>query len=188
MNDNDASGRSWGPSQQPPQWGPPPPAPRRSRSVKRVLTHTAAVALGLVIGLVIGSAGAGDSDSKSSTPTATVTATTTATETETETEAAPPTKETPAPTPSPTKKAPAGEIPGDGTYIVGEDFKPGTYRTDDPKDSAIPDCYWARMSGTSGEFDEIIANGNTAGPTTVTISASDEAFQTTECKTWKRTG
>ncbi|WP_223188435.1 hypothetical protein [Streptomyces sp. TRM68416] len=142
--------------------------------------------LGLVIGLVIGSAGAGDSDSTSSTPTATVTATTTATETETE--AAPPTKETPAPTPTPTKKAPGGEIPGDGTYIVGEDFKPGTYRTDGPKDSAIPDCYWARMSGTSGELDEIIANGNTAGPTTVTISASDEAFQTTGCKTWKRTG
>ncbi|MFF7647087.1 hypothetical protein [Streptomyces canus] len=154
--------------------------------MKRVLTHTAAAVLGLIIGAVIGSASADDSDStsKGTTPSATVTATTTATVTE----SAPRTKEALASTPSATKKAQSGGIPGDGTYVVGEDIRPGTYRTDGPGDSAIPNCYWAPLSGTSGELNEIIANGNTTGPTTVTISASDEAFQTTGCKTWKRTG
>ncbi|MCD7437291.1 hypothetical protein K4B79_03535 [Streptomyces lincolnensis] len=188
MNDNDASGPARGSSEQPPPWGPqqPPPAPRRSRSVKGVLTHTAAAVLGLIIGAVIGSGGADDSDSKGkdTAPSAMVTVTRTATETE----SAPPAEETPTPTPNPTRKAPDGEIPGDGTYIVGDDIRPGTYRTDGPEESVIPNCYWARLSGTSGEFDEIIANANTAGPTTVTISASDGAFQTTGCKTWKRTG
>ncbi|MDH6521816.1 cytoskeletal protein RodZ [Streptomyces sp. SAI-135] len=155
--------------------------------MKSILTHTAAVALGLIIGAVIGSSSANDSDS-STTPPATVTATTTATETATETESAPPTKEAPAATPSAAKKALAGEIPGDGTYIVGEEVRSGTYRTDGPEDAALPNCYWARLSGTSGELNEIIANANTTGPTTVTISASDKAFQTTGCMTWKRTG
>ncbi|MEU5434500.1 hypothetical protein AB0G73_14150 [Streptomyces sp. NPDC020719] len=186
MNGNDASGRQWGPSEQPPQWGPqPPPPPRKSRSVKGVLTHTAAAVLGLVIGAAIGSSTADKSGSKGITPSETVTATKTATETET---AAPSEKETPTPTPSETKIAPAGEIPGDGTYVVGKDIKPGTYRTNGPEDDAFPNCYWARLSGTSGEFNEIIANANTAGPTTVTISAADRAFQTTGCQTWKRAG
>ncbi|MDQ0605278.1 hypothetical protein QF037_009623 [Streptomyces canus] len=184
MNDKDTPGRPWGPSEQPAQWGPqPPPAPRRPRSAKGVLTHTAAAVLGLIIGAIIGSSTADDSGSKDTAPSATATATTTATET-----ASAPTP-TPTPTPSPTKEeAPAGEIPGDGTYVVGEDIKPGTYRTDGPDDSVVSNCYWARLSGTSGEFDEIIANSNTAGPATVTISASDAAFQTTGCKTWKKTG
>jgi hypothetical protein len=184
MNGNDASGRQWGPSHQPPQQEPqPPPAPRKTRSVKSVLTHTAAAVAGLIIGALIGSGGSDDARSKGTAPTTTVTATSTATETET---AAPSTKKTP--TPSEATKPPAGKIPGDGTYIVGTDIKPGTYRTDGPEDTAIPNCYWARLQATSGEFSDIIANGNTAGPTTVTISASDKAFQTTGCKTWTRTG
>lgn len=107
--------------------------------------------------------------------------------TQTET-AAPPASEALTPTPSATEKAPAGEFPGDGTYVVGKDIKSGTYRTDGAEDGGFPNCYWARLSGTSGEFKEIIANENSKGPTTVTIFAGDKAFKTTGCQTWKRTG
>lgn len=73
----------------------------------------------------------------------------------------------------------AGAIPGDGTFLVGEDIQPGTYRTDGGEY-----CYWARLADTSGEFEGIITNGNTQGPTTVTISASDAAFETNGCSDW----
>jgi hypothetical protein len=39
---------------------------------------------------------------------------------------------------------------------------------------------------TSGGFAVIIANGNSEGPTTVTISKSDGAFQTSGCKMWQK--
>lgn len=81
------------------------------------------------------------------------------------------------------KQKAANTIPGDGVFLVGEDVKPGTYRT---QGSAGLGCYWARLSGTSGNFDEIITNGNAEGPTTVTIAKSDKAFETSGCQEWKR--
>lgn len=70
-------------------------------------------------------------------------------------------------------------IPGSGVYLVGEDIKPGTYRSDGSQ------CYWARLSGTSGEFEHIIANDNVEGTAYVTIAASDVAFETSRCGEWK---
>ncbi|MET9833614.1 hypothetical protein ABZ078_30890 [Streptomyces sp. NPDC006385] len=183
MNGNDAPGQQWGP--------PQAPAPRTSRSARSALTHTLAVVLGLIIGGVIGASTAGDSGTESTPPPPTATATATVTETATATTTAPapaPEEDTPTAGRTTTPAGPADEIPGDGTYVVGQDIEPGTYRTAGPEETALPNCYWARLSGTSGEFDEIIANGNTAGPTTVTISAGDEAFQTTGCQTWEKTG
>lgn len=78
----------------------------------------------------------------------------------------------------------AGTIPP-GTYLVGEDVPAGTYRTDGPGDGTFEMCYWARLSGTSGEFDELIANGMEEGPATVTIRDSDAAFETRGC-TWEQ--
>ncbi|MFF6982457.1 hypothetical protein ACFZAV_33395 [Streptomyces sp. NPDC008343] len=153
--------------------------------MRNVLTHTLAVVLGLIVGAVIGSSTADNSDTKGTTPSATATATETVTATPTTTA---PEEESPTPSETKTPEDSINQIPGDGTYVVGKDIRPGTYRTEGPEDTAIPNCYWARLSGTSGEFNEIIANGNTAGPTTVTISASDKAFQTTGCKTWKMAG
>lgn len=75
----------------------------------------------------------------------------------------------------------SGTIPGDGTFLVGEDIQPGTYQTDGGGEFG---CYWARLADTSGEFEGIIANGNPQGPTTVTISASDAAFETNGCSDW----
>ncbi|MGW3286981.1 hypothetical protein ACWDR3_20320 [Streptomyces sp. NPDC001002] len=71
---------------------------------------------------------------------------------------------------------------------MSEEIKPGTYRTDGPQGGLITSCYWARLSSTSGEFKDIIANGSTEGQTTVTIASTDKAFTTTGCKTWQKVG
>jgi len=74
------------------------------------------------------------------------------------------------------QKVAEGTIPGDGIFLVGDDIAPGEYR------SEAADCYWARLSGTSGDFEEIIANGN--GATVVTIAESDYAFESRLCDEW----
>jgi hypothetical protein len=66
---------------------------------------------------------------------------------------------------------------GDGTYIVGENLEPGLYRS-----TGTSLCYWERMSGFGGTFDEIIANGNEG--TIVEIQASDAGFKTERCGQW----
>lgn len=88
--------------------------------------------------------------------------------------------EVPGPTETVTAKpkGPSGTIAEDGTWLVGVDIKPGTYR------ASGGNCYWERLSGMSGEFDDIIANGN--GPSTVTIKSGDEAFHSQTCAPWER--
>lgn len=73
----------------------------------------------------------------------------------------------------------------DGTHVIGEDIKPGTYRTHGNDGSSLG-CYWERLSGFSGEFDEIIANGtkNSGEPEVVTISNNDAGFKTQGCGKW----
>lgn len=68
----------------------------------------------------------------------------------------------------------------EGVNLVGVDVQPGTYRSDNA------DCYWARLSGTSGSFDDIIANSN--GATVVTIDPSDNAFESRQCAPWTQVG
>lgn len=93
---------------------------------------------------------------------------------------------TPQPTPPPTQSGPASSF-GDGTFVVGTDVVAGTYKTTGSATSGLP-CYWARLKNTSGDFSAIIANGNPTGPTTVTISRSDGAFETSGCNQWRKTG
>lgn len=74
----------------------------------------------------------------------------------------------------------------DGTWLVGEDIEPGTYRTGGPQSAgAFGNCYHARLSGTSGELDDIISNDNSQGPTVITIRESDVAFETNGCQPWE---
>ena len=97
----------------------------------------------------------------------------------------------PAPTkaaaPAPTTAARV-VIPGDGTYIVGSDIKPGRYKTTGPADSSFPNCYWERDRDLDGGVGSIIANDNTQGQTTVQIRSSDAAFKTTGCADWVKVG
>lgn len=75
--------------------------------------------------------------------------------------------------------AEAGTIPGDGTFLVGTDIQPGTYRSAAPSSG---NCYWARLASLEG-FD-ITNNGNSAGPSVVEIAASDAAFESSGCDDW----
>lgn len=70
---------------------------------------------------------------------------------------------------------------GDGTYVVGEDVAPGTYRA-----AATPGCYWARLS--SLDTGDIIDNDNANGPVVLEILPSDKAIQVTRCGTFHRSG
>lgn len=74
----------------------------------------------------------------------------------------------------------------DGTFVVGTDIAPGTYKTEGPYPRALPNCYWARLKGVSGELGDVITNGNTRGPTTVTIKPGDTAFKSNGCATWTK--
>lgn len=70
---------------------------------------------------------------------------------------------------------------GEGIFIVNGDIAPGTWRS-----SGGESCYWARLSGFSGQFDDIIANDNATGPTVVTINESDAGFESSRCGTWTK--
>lgn len=191
------------PPSQPPQWGgpqgpqpyvpPPVVVPRPGWARKRIVIPSAVVLF--LVGVGIGGAGGDESgavaDSKAA-PTVTATATVTAkpaAETAGKVKPAPTVTVTKTTAPKvvtkPKPKA-AAVIPGDGTFVVGTEVKPGTYKTSGPAESSFPNCYWARLKGTSGGFGDIIANGNPKGQTTITISSSDGAFETSGCKEWKK--
>ena len=93
---------------------------------------------------------------------------------------------TPTPTPAPTvTPAPtATPIPpqgfGDGTWIVGSEIQPGTYAAGPGLDF----CTWKRLSGFSGEFEDIIEFDFSSRPI-VTISASDTGFESGGCNKWE---
>ena len=69
---------------------------------------------------------------------------------------------------------------GDGTWVVGSDVKAGTYRSSQTGNG----CYWQRLSGFSGELDDIIANGVTDAIWAVEIASTDAGFSTERCGTW----
>ena len=78
--------------------------------------------------------------------------------------------------------APKGFSFGDGTYRVGPaGVPPGTYKA--PGGGS---CYWERLSGFSGELNDIIANDVATRNPIVTIAPSDAGFNTSDCGTWKR--
>src|SRR5690625_1057558 len=85
-----------------------------------------------------------------------------------------------APVAQPEQETNDGGI-GDGTHIVGEDIEPGEYRADGGEF-----CYWERLSGTSGEFDDLITNDLGPGSHVVTIAESDAAFSSQDCGEWTK--
>lgn len=120
-----------------------------------------------------------------STSTSTVTSTATVTDPgSTTTTTAPPEATTKTKTETVTAEPPPPEtaIPGDGTFEVGVDIKPGTYVSKPPDRN----CYWARLSDGSGDFNNIIDNNNSSGQSLVTIAASDRFFETSGCSGWTK--
>ncbi len=78
--------------------------------------------------------------------------------------------------------AAAPPTPGfdDGTWLVGKQIKPGTYRLADSGNN----CYWARLKDFKGGFNSILANNNVSVPTVVTILSTDTGFESDGCGHW----
>jgi len=68
---------------------------------------------------------------------------------------------------------------GDGTYRVGTQIKPGLY-----KSTGGSFCYWARLSGFSGNLADIKANDIVSGVTYVQILPGDVGFESDGCGAW----
>jgi hypothetical protein len=79
-------------------------------------------------------------------------------------------------------KSTATTIPGNGWFLVGAEFVPGTYRSSGNTES----CYWARARSADGELSSIIINEISTGQLVVTINATDVVFHTSGCTTWTR--
>jgi hypothetical protein len=71
---------------------------------------------------------------------------------------------------------------GAGTYQVGANIQPGTYRTR----VGSPNCYWERLRNFSGGMNGILANGGTSAPGIVTIEPTDVGFHSEGCETWTK--
>lgn len=171
-----ASGQPFGQSPQIPPVGNPVVARlnafRRQRPVLAAIAGLIAVCVvcSMCVGVVQSVSGAGHStDANNSTSGS-------AGGTSTKSVSAGPTA-TSAPTATPT---PAYAHFDDGTFQVGKDIQPGTYRTR----AASSGCYYARLKGFGGTVDDIIANNNTDAPAVVTIAASDKGFESRDCGTW----
>jgi hypothetical protein len=75
-----------------------------------------------------------------------------------------------------------GPISLEGTFIVNTDMAPGLWRA-----PGGDGCYWERLSGFSGNLDDIIDNEfSTGGQQLVQVLASDKGFSTSGCGTWTR--
>jgi len=132
---------------------------------------------------------AGESTTTSSTldtttSTANVVTTSSAAPQTTATTTAPTTTTTTTPTSTSTTLPPGPEPAfGSGIQVVGEDVHPGIYETGLLGEGIFDGCYWERLSGFSGEFEEIIANNNAVVHDVVEIMASDAAFDSA-CDAW----
>ena len=65
---------------------------------------------------------------------------------------------------------------GPGTYQVGADIKPGVY-AGKVGTGALDSCYWERLRGVSGAFEDILANDNAIGQFYVEVLSSDKFFK-----------
>ena len=75
-------------------------------------------------------------------------------------------------------------IETDGTYRVGTDIVPGTYRSAGTSLEGATDCYWARLSSLNETH--IIDSNISTGPQLVIIQSTDRAFLTHGCQPWQK--
>lgn len=170
----------------------PPPRPT-SPPKTPWYRHLWVVALAaLIIGVALGAGGASGSKQEAKpapTVTATLTVTSTAPAPPAQTQTLKPTVirtiatrtrtatviYTPPPKPAIT----------DGTYHVGQDIKPGEWRTNGNDDGSGMGCYWERDRSLSGSLDDTIANDNISGSAIVQLN-SGEYFKVNGGCQWRR--
>jgi hypothetical protein len=77
-----------------------------------------------------------------------------------------------------TTVAPVTTLPGfgSGTLRVNDQIAPGRYSA-----TAAAGCYWAGLSGTSGQLEDVLSNDNATGHVIVDILPTDAAFQSARC-------
>jgi septal ring factor EnvC (AmiA/AmiB activator) len=78
-----------------------------------------------------------------------------------------------------------GTIPGDARLRVGSDVDAGVYQAKSPSSG---NCYWARLGSDNGSLDDIIENGNEAGPVTITIAPTDHLIELSGCEEFHKVG
>lgn len=78
----------------------------------------------------------------------------------------------------PTPVASYPDVISPGTYLVGREIRPGTYRTPAGSDTS-GGCYWSRLRNVAGDDDAILVNEFLQGQIYVEVSSSDFAFETT---------
>lgn len=171
------------PMQQPgPTFPPTMPPPKKGVWGRRLsLPVWVVIILCLVligVGYAAGQNATGTQNTPGNTPVA---------QASTPTTAPPQSEATQAPTQAPTAQPTATPAPtfpqfDDGTYQVGKDIQPGTYRTR----VASSGCYYARLKGFGGTVDDIIANNLTDAPAIVTIASTDKGFTSQSCGTWTK--
>jgi len=86
--------------------------------------------------------------------------------------------------PPPPAPAPKTVMETDGTYRVGIDIVPGTYRSAGRSAEGESDCYWARLNSLKPS--DIIDNNISTGPQVVVIQPGDAAFLTHSCQAWRK--
>lgn len=152
---------------------------------KRWWFITIAVIVGLgLVGSVLGETPEEIPAAAATTTTSAVDeATTTTTAQATAATSQPTTTTTPPTTTSTTLPPGPAPVFGAGTQVVGEDIDPGIYETGVLGGGVFDGCYWERLSGFSGEFDEIIANSNVVVHDVVEISDTDTGFDS-DCEAW----
>ena len=72
-------------------------------------------------------------------------------------------------------------LPGfeEGIHLVGSEIQPGRYIA-----TGFQFCYWERLSGLSGEDDDIVANDIPGERAIVAVLESDVAFNSYDCGRW----
>ena len=78
---------------------------------------------------------------------------------------------------------------GNGTFEVGLDIEPGTYRSTGPSDSSAPYCSFARLRSAGGgmsDLNNVIDIQNVGGPAVVTIEPTDGGFFSQLCNKWEK--
>lgn len=68
---------------------------------------------------------------------------------------------------------------GNGKHEIGRDITPGVYES-----RLNRRCYWERLRGFSGSFEDIITNGSGDGKLIVEIVSGDKAFVSQGCNPW----
>lgn len=81
---------------------------------------------------------------------------------------------------SPTRSDPAAPF-GSGTWFVGKDVAPGVWQS-----APSEHCYWETLSGFSGEFRDLYANGLVEGSAIVEIRAEETGFSSSGCGLWSK--